>query len=844
MSDNGNKITLTIDDQQVTVEKGTTVLEAARSMGIDIPTFCWHPKLKSVGACRMCYVEIEKFRTLAVSCATECMPDMVVHTKSEKVIQGRKAILEFILLNHPLDCPTCDKGGECDLQDITFEHATDDSRYDFAKYRFKRDPKSTFDDYRIGPEIIRNQNRCILCYKCVRANKEVFGEHDLGAFYRGNVAEIDAAPGEQVDSLYSGNLVEICPVGALTNTDFRYKIRVWKTQQVKSVCQYCADGCNLTLWKNRNQIYRATSRRNDAIDEGWICDRGRYGYQIANAEDRLTKPLIKKGEHQVEATWDEAISTIAAKFKDIKDKKGGVCLGGLAYPGLDCSSLYTFSKFFRTVLNTNNVDFRIDYKMLPEKSGDLYTDLTTHQLSIENIEKSDVILVIASNLINEHPIVHLRVRKAVNNFGAKLYTINPFATKSGDISTDEIIYRLGTLEAFINGLCLAMTEQDGDLKNKYADKLKSLIDPSSLDAASKICGVDKERIGGLAKVILDARHVTVIIGELLTNATTRDSMAASISNMLLISGILNKGQFGFLSKYANSKGAEWLGVMPHLSDSAIGKLNEMWDGYPEQDGLAADRILLAGKKEEVDSVFVMGCDPMLVYPDGEFVREGLETLDFLVVADMFESKTSAMADVVLPLAGPAEISGAFINVEGRLQHFDKAINSPGQALPGYEIMNRLAEAMKNPLYESDSQLQDEITTLLDIERVAPVISELKEAKYLTEEPGENFNIALIVADELHHFGHLTEKSKSLSAFCSESFLEISPALAEKYHSQNGTLLRIESEVGKIILPVRISEHIDNNVAIIYKNFSATPVNGLQMRKRRVDYVKLSRVEEK
>ncbi len=844
MSDNGNKITLTIDDRQVTVEKGTTVLVAARSMGIEIPTFCWHPKLKSVGACRMCYVEIEKFRTLAVSCATECMPDMVVHTRSEKVIQGRKAVLEFILLNHPLDCPTCDKGGECDLQDLTFEHATDDSRYDFSKYRFKRDPKSTFDDYRIGPEIIRNQNRCILCFKCVRANKEVFGEHDLGAFYRGNVAEIDAAPGEQVDSLYSGNLVEICPVGALTNTDFRYKIRVWKTQQVKSVCNYCADGCNLTLWKNRNEIYRATSRRNDAIDEGWICDRGRYGYQIANAEDRLTTPLIKKGEHQVEATWEEAIGAIAAKFKDIKDKKGGVCLSGLAYPGLDCSSLYTFSKFFRTVLNTNNVDFRIDYKMLPEKSGDLYTSLTKHQLSIENIEKSDVVLVIASNLINEHPIVHLRVRKTVNNSGAKLYTINPFATKSGDISTDEIIYRLGTLEAFINGLCVAMTEHDNDLKNKYADRLKSLIDPSSLDAASKICGVDKERINGLAKAILDAKNVTVIVGELLTNATTRDSMAASISNMLLISGILNKGQFGFLSKYANSKGAEWLGVMPHLSDAAIGKLNEMWNGYPEQAGLAADRILLAGKKEEVDSVFVMGCDPMLVYPDGEFVREGLETLDFLVVADMFESKTSAMADVVLPLAGPAEISGAFINVEGRLQHFDKAINPPGQALPGHEIMNRLAEAMKNPLYDSDSQLQDEITTLLDVERVAPVISELKEAKYLTEEPGKDYNIALIVADELHHFGHLTEKSKSLSAFCSESFLEISPALAEKYHAQNGTLLRIESEVGKIILPVRISEHIDNDVVIIYRNFSATPTNGLQMRKRRVDYVKLSRVEEK
>jgi len=307
MSDDNNKVTLTIDGQQVSVPRGTTVLDAARSLGIEIPTFCWHPKLKPAGACRICYVEIEKARTLMVSCATEVGPDMVVHTASEKVLQGRKAVLEFILMNHPLDCPTCDKGGECDLQNITFKHGVDDSRFDFKKYRHIRDKNSTFDDLRIGPEIIRNQNRCILCYKCVRANKDIFGEQDLGAYQRGNITEINTPPGEQVDSLYSGNLVEICPVGALTNSDWRYKIRVWKTQTVDSVCSYCADGCNLTLWKNKQKVYRVTSRRNDSIDEGWICDVGRYGYQVPMTEDRLTTPLIKKGDAQVPATWEEAL---------------------------------------------------------------------------------------------------------------------------------------------------------------------------------------------------------------------------------------------------------------------------------------------------------------------------------------------------------------------------------------------------------------------------------------------------------------------------------------------------------------------------------------------------------
>ncbi|MCX6826517.1 MAG: 2Fe-2S iron-sulfur cluster-binding protein, partial [candidate division Zixibacteria bacterium] len=311
MTDTVEKVTLTINDREITVLKGTTILEAAKQNGIEIPTFCWHPKLKSIGACRICYVEIKNMPKLQVSCATEVTPGMVVYTESEKVKQGRKAVLEFILLNHPLDCPTCDKGGECDLQDNTFNHGVDDSRFDFSKQRFIRDRKSTFDDFRIGPEIIRNQNRCILCFKCVRVNQEIFGEYDLGAYQRGKTTEIDAAPEQSVASLYSGNLVEICPVGALTNTDWRYKIRVWKTQKVKSICCFCGDGCNLTLWKNSNHVYRATSRRNDAIDEGWICDVGRYGYQIVNAENRLTSPLIKRGDRQIPVSWDEAIALIA-----------------------------------------------------------------------------------------------------------------------------------------------------------------------------------------------------------------------------------------------------------------------------------------------------------------------------------------------------------------------------------------------------------------------------------------------------------------------------------------------------------------------------------------------------
>lgn len=844
MSDNDNNITLTIDGREVTVPKGTTVLEAAKSIGIDIPTFCWHPKLKSIGACRMCYVEIEKRPKLEVSCATPVMPGMVVHTDSEKVKQGRRAVLEFMLLNHPLDCPTCDKGGECTLQDMVSAHGIDDSRFDFRKSRFIRDKKSTFDDWRIGPEIIRNQNRCILCYKCVRANKEIFGEYDLGVFQRGNITEIEASPGRQVDSIYSGNLAEICPVGALTNTDWRYKTRVWNTQTVDSICQYCADGCNIRFWKDRNKIYRTTSRCNDAIDEGWICDVGRYGYQIADPEGRLTTPLVKKGDTQVPVSWEEAIDLIKRRFKEIKDQKGGVCIGGLISPALDSNSLYAFSKFFRTVLHSNNVDFRTDYKMLPEGYGDLYSRMTAMDFKIAGIEKSDLILVIGSNLIKEHPIVNLRVRKAVSSLGARLYTINPMATKSGDISTDEMIYNIGTLEALINGIGIAVADEPRDSSGFEADNLKSLIEPNTVEEAARISGIDVDRIKSLAKAICQAKNVSLITGEFITLSSARNKLAAAIHNLVMLAGILDKGQVGFLSKYANSKGAEKLGVVPFPSDKVVHKLEELWGSYPDCAGLAADRMILSAKKEDIDSLFIIGANPLITYPDGQFVREGFDRLDFLVVADSFETETTAIADVVLPLSSWAEYCGTFVNLEGTVQRFDAAVKPIGHSLPAYEIARKISTELKVQLFDTVEALENETSAVLETNSLEELKSELHEVRYTRDELNPEYPIPLFVVDELHHFGHLTEKSKSLSAFCSEAFLEMSPAMAEKFRIEDGTLIRLESEVGKIVLPVRISSFIDNDVVTATRNFTTTSVNILQMRKRRIDRVKLSRVEEK
>jgi len=838
-------VTLTIDGRQVTVPKGTTVLEAASQLGISIPTFCWHPKLKPVGACRMCYVEIEKFPKLQVSCATMAIDGMVVHTDSDQVKQGRKAVIEFLLLNHPLDCPTCDKGGECDLQNLTFAHGIDKSRFDFHKHRFIDETvKTTFDDIRIGPEIILNRNRCIRCYKCVRANKEAFGEYDLGVYERGNITEINVAPGEQVDNPFSGNLVENCPVGALTNSDWRYKIRVWLTQTTPSICNFFSSGSNLLFYKedHKNRVYRVTSRCNDDIDDGWLSDVTRYGYQIVNSPERLQTPLIKREGKQIPASWDEALQVIAKRFGEIRDKKGSVCIGGLAAPNLDNASLYSFSKFLRKVFRSNNIDFRCDYAMLPEKPDSIFSILCSRPFKISDIDDSDVIVTFGSDLVREHPNEYLRIRKAYNFNSPRIYSLNPYSVKSADVADLELVYKPGTDEIVISGICLAAVEQDL-VEPQLASRLREKISLQNLSEVAASCGVKEDDLKVIAKALADGRKVTFIIGELICQSRARETIAAAIVNLNLLFGLENKGQFAVLARYANSKGADRLGLLPCPSEAITKKLESLWEEFPDGQPHTTDAMIALMKKEELHGFFILGANPVMLYPDREFVREGLEKLDFLVVCDLFETETTTLADVVLPLSSWAEYTGEYVNLEGRVQRAERAIKPFGESRPGFEIINMIAEKFGEKLFSSVDEMESEVDRMLDLAPEMEMPKEFQEIKLLEDEGNESFPIPLFIVDDPHHSGHLTEKSASLANFEGETYFEMSADLATKYGLVDGAPVRVESEVGKIIAPTKISEHLDTDVILAPRNFSTTAVTSLMMRKRRVNVVKISKVDE-
>ncbi|UCC43092.1 MAG: NADH-quinone oxidoreductase subunit NuoG [Candidatus Zixiibacteriota bacterium] len=836
-------VTLTIDGRSVTVDKGTTVLEAARSLGIHVPTFCWHPKLKSVGSCRMCYVEIEKMPKLQVSCATEAMDGMVVATDSDLVKQGRRAVIEFILMNHPLDCPTCDQGGECQLQDLTFAHAIDDSRFAFQKERFVEDGSvSTFDDVQIGPEIMLNRNRCIQCYKCVRANKEAFGEFDLGAFERGNITEINAAPGRQVDNPFSGNLAEICPVGALTGMDWRYKIRVWLTKTVSSICPFTASGVNTLMYmdETKNRIYRTTSRRNDEIDDGWLSNVSRYAYQVVHADDRLLTPFIRRDGKQVEATWDEALDLIAKRLSDIQDQKGCVCIGGLVSPRLDNATLYGFNKLMRHVIGTNNVDYRTEYRMLPQTPEDHYQAACSQPIRISDVDDSDVIVVFGSDMLKEHPNLYLRIRKAFNFGAARIFILNPYSTKASDVAELEMVYHAGMDEVALGAVCLTAVEK-GIVSSDETDRLREAIAFDSASAAALACGLEPDHLELMARAMAEARKVTFLAGEIISRSREREPIAAAICNLNRLFSINTKGQFGILPGHSNSRGAHHLGLAPDPPASIKAKLRSLWGQYPDTETNTTDSMMVQMRKEEIDGLIIMGANPVMLYPDRAFARESLEKLDFLVVSDLFETETTELADVVLPLSSWAEYTGDYVNLEGRVQTASKAIHPIGDSRPGYAIVEAIADRLENTLYTAEDYRRDEIDTMLEVDTACPVPNLYVPSKGGQDEDDAEYPIALMIGDDPHHRGHYTEKSASLTSHVGEAYLELSPDLAAGHEIKEGDSVRIESPVGKVVLPARISEHIRNDIVFVPRNFPSAPVTSLLMRKRRIDRVRISKV---
>jgi NADH-quinone oxidoreductase subunit G len=640
-------VTFTVDGKKLTAPAGTLLIEACRKAGIEIPAFCYYPGLSLQAACRMCVVRQEKVPKLQTACTTTVAEGQVFVTESAEIAQARKATIELLLGNHPLDCPVCDAGGECELQDMTFKYGAGESLYAEAKQHREEQQWS--------PAVYYDRPRCILCYRCTRMCGEGMDVWALGVQNRGVSSVISPNGGDQLDCEQCGMCIDVCPVGALTSGSYRYKTRPWEMNHVSTVCTFCGDGCKVTLGVRQvndgSEIVRADNRDKSGINGDFLCAKGRFGFDFVDSPERLTKPLVRNAEGKLEpATWEQALRLAAGKLKEIRDGKTGNAGGGAAI-GVIGSNVctneenYLLQKFARTALHTNNIDHErtTDYAAFaraiaghPGKAA-----------SLRDAATAPAILLIGGNPTEEHPLLAWNLRTNVRLNRARLY-----------VAKDKAI-KLERQAKAVQGLP----------PNGYKD-LTTILDNNDTE---------------FAKAVLAEESLLVIFGQ-----EYRGEQVES-----LVSWGLKRGnvRFAFLGDHANSRGAADMGLLPDLLPGYVpvtspGAFADEYTGLPAKPGMTQPEIFAAAGRGELGALLVVGANPV-----GKFkVDPATLQKTFVIVQDIFLTETAALADVVLPSASLYEKTGTVTNTCGDVQLAKKAADRAG-VKPDFEILVRLADAM-------------------------------------------------------------------------------------------------------------------------------------------------------
>ncbi len=664
-------VTLKIDDQEITVPAGTLLIEAARQHGIRIPSFCYVKDLSLQAACRMCLVEIEKTPKLQVACTTTCTNGMVVRTESQPVIEARRAVLEFILTNHPLDCPVCDKGGECELQDMTFKYGPGTSRFIEEK---EHQPEE-----QVSPIIFFDAPRCILCYRCVRICDEGMDVKALEPIGRG-VKTIIGTGHETLDCEDCGNCIDICPVGAITSNQYRYKTRPWELKYYGTLCTHCSNGCKTTLSVRNNTIIRANNRDRTGINEEFLCVKGRFGFDYVESSDRLTTPLVRRNGELQPASWQEAIQFAADRLGEILKQHGPQSVGALGSPRLTNEENYLLQKFMRTIVGTNNIDHHrtADYATLEtslaakQKAGGL--------LTVDQIKEAKNILLIGDDPTTTQPLVAFQIRYAVRRRNAKLLIVNANRIKLLRKATRAMIVRGGSEKDLVSYLARAAG--------------------ASLDDTFSKTGASQQDIEEFERELRDAGDLAIIFGAEVCSDAVRDLVEFGTS-------LKGTTRFLALSDFANSRGAMDMGVVPYwlpgyapvANSTARSRYEIAWETkLPDARGLTQPEMMAVMTAGKMKAMLIFGANPAEGMADGGgrrpdlTVAGALDRLDLLVVSDLFLTETAKHAHVVFPAASFAEKEGSMTNCGGQVQRLQRALLPREHGRSDLQIIVDLAQA--------------------------------------------------------------------------------------------------------------------------------------------------------
>ena len=660
---------LTIDDIPVAVPAGTLVWAAAQQAGIEIPIYCYHPKMPPLGACRMCFVEIEKLpKPPQTACTTPVSEGMIVHTKTERVLKARRGTLEFLLINHPLDCPICDKGGECDLQDFTLRHGPGGTRFDQPKRHYLK-------PIPVSDRVMLDRERCILCQRCTRFSSEISMDNGLVMISRGYKMEVGTAPDHAFDSIFSGNTVEMCPVGALTATAYRFKSRPWELKRIPSVCNNCSVGCNIRIDVRVDKIMRNMSRANDAIDDGWLCDRGRWGFEFVNSPQRLRTPMIRRNGQLVAVTWEQAFYTIALRLGEIIKKHGASAVGGIGSTRTTNEEAYLFQKLLRQVIGTPHVDHHHGHFRAPRDSITGKPWMMTN--SIAEIEQASHIVLIAADPYQRQPILDLRIKKAMKG-GAKISIVNANQTELDHFAVQKITLPQQGAGAAAKVLLSTVVRQEELKAPDEALSAKILQEDALIRDHEESLGTEvTAQLRGLAHEIAEARGAIILYDEMATLEPGCEDLATDLQALAVITGNIDRPGAGVgpLFEDANSLGARDMGLLP-----------DALPGYKpaEEVGMTYAEML---SSPQIKTLYVMGANP------ARHVEKLPGTLELLIVQDIMLTETAQQADVILPAVTFAEKDGSMTNID----HHVQAIRQALRPLPGtkadWEIIIEIARHM-------------------------------------------------------------------------------------------------------------------------------------------------------
>ncbi|BCS55523.1 molybdopterin-dependent oxidoreductase [Geobacter sp. SVR] len=805
-------VNLTIDDKQVTAPKTATIYEAAKLNGINIPILCHDSKLKPFGACRMCLVEVEQMKGRQIpACTTPVTEGMIIRTSTPDIVKARKMVLELLLLNHPIDCPVCDKGGDCDLQNLTYEYQVSANRFTDEKFQHEIDYNN--------PLIERDMNRCVLCGKCARICDEVVSFGALTFIDRGIETKIGCEFEGALNCEFCGSCVSVCPVGSLLARPFKFKARFWALTKQKSVCGYCGTGCNLTLGVQDNKVLTTIYDAEQGFHKGLLCARGRFGYQFINNDKRLTKPMVRKDGALREASWDEALQFVAGRLK-------GGNVAALSTARLTNEEFVLFKDLMK-LAGSASYDHSAGYahsaltKGLSRSFG-----VAASTATILDIQKSDLLLVIKTDAYETHPVVGFEINQAVKNKGVKLSILSDKRGKLGKLpGAKTLVHAPGTEIALLNAITKVILDEKltaGTAASVagFAELERALSDFTP-EAVAGQTGIDAASIVQFARDYASAEKALIIFPTGLAYPGHNADLASAAANLAILTGKLGTEGSGVLcmAEKNNSQGAVDMGF------------------YPANGGKDAGQILEDCASGSVKTLFVAGENPLVSYPDRSKVSAALDKVDCLIVSDLFLSETAAMADVVLPACSFAEKEGTFTSVDRRVQYFKPAIKKVGLSKSDFEIFSVLINLLGGQAPASPA------AAFADIAASAPGYAGMSYAK-LGEEGAfapvdvkpalvapavvrptvEQGKLALLVGSVLYHCGTLSQYGEGPMYVCPEGYVEISRADAAAHKVSEGDLLTVTSSTGSTQLKARISPRLPAGVVFAPYHFEAAQVN--------------------